>query len=138
MDLNKVTLIGNVTRDPESPTTPSGSNVTSFSLATKRRWQNDKKEQMESSEFHNLVAWGKLADIVKQYVVKGSKVYAEGRLQTRSWEGTDGVKKYRTEIVVENFILLGQHKSAETSATPELEPEDPNADKEINPAESPF
>ncbi len=107
-DLNRVTLIGRLTRDPEMRTTPNGKNVTSFSLATGRTWRDQQGNQQEATEFHNIIAWEKQAELVQQYMSKGRQVYIEGRLQTRSWEGKDdGVKRYRTEIVLENIIFLG-------------------------------
>lgn len=108
MDLNKVMLIGRLTRDPEVRTTPNGSNVASFSIATSFNWTNQQGQKQEQTEFHNIVAWRKLADIVSQYLKKGSQVYLEGRLTTRSWEGQDGKKNYRTEVVAENMIMLGR------------------------------
>ncbi|OGE88265.1 MAG: hypothetical protein A3J07_00515 [Candidatus Doudnabacteria bacterium RIFCSPLOWO2_02_FULL_49_13] len=109
MDLNKVMIIGRLTRDPEVRTTPNGANVVSFSVATSFNWtdKNDGQKK-EQTEFHNVVAWRKLADIIGQYLKKGSQVYLEGRLQTRSWEGQDGKKNYRTEIVADNMIMLGR------------------------------
>ncbi len=105
--LNRATIIGNVTRDPESRTTTSGQSVVSFSVATSRRWKDQTTNEMkEATEFHNCVAWGKLAQTITSYVRKGSKIYAEGRLQTRSWDDPTGVKKYRTEIVADSIILL--------------------------------
>mgnify|MGYP001572896422 FL=1 len=104
--LNRVTLLGNLTRDPEVKQIPSGQSVCSFSLATNRAWTAADGQKQEASDFHNIVAWGKLAEICGQYLTKGKKIYVEGRLQTRDWEGTDGVKKYRTEIVAENMIML--------------------------------
>lgn len=101
-------ILGHVTRDPEVRTTKSGQNVTSFSIATNRVWT--KKESGEKQEevcFHNIVAWGKLGEICGQYLFKGKQVYIEGRIQTRSWEGRDGVKRYTTEIIASNMILLG-------------------------------
>jgi len=106
MNLNKVMIIGNLTRDPEVKTTPSGQNVASFSVATNRVWTNAQGQKQEAVEYHNVVAWGKLAEICGQYLNKGRKVYVEGRLQTRDWEGQDGVKRYKTEIVAENMIML--------------------------------
>src|SRR3989338_11063610 len=107
MNLNRVMLIGNLTRNPELRTIPSGQSVCSFGIATNRQWTNQQTGQkQEQVEFHNIVAWGKLAEICNQYLVKGKKVYAEGRLQTREWEGQDGVKRQRTEIVLENMIML--------------------------------
>lgn len=106
MDLNKVMIIGNVTRDPEVRTTPQGVNVCSFSVATNLVWTDASGQKQEKAEFHNIVAWRKLADICGQYLKKGRKVYVEGRLQTRDWEDQNGVKRYRTEVVAENMILL--------------------------------
>lgn len=106
MNLNRAQIIGNVTRDPEVRTTPSGQQVCSFGVATNRVWTDQTGKKQEKVEFHNVVAWGKLAEICGQYLAKGRKVYAEGRLQTREWEGQDGAKRNRTEIVCENMILL--------------------------------
>jgi len=106
MNLNKAMVIGNLTRDPEMRTTPSGQNVASFSVATSMTWTDNAGQQQKKTEFHNIVAWRKLADICGQYLKKGSKVYVEGRLQTTDWTGQDGVKRYRTEIVTENMIML--------------------------------
>jgi len=106
MNLNKAMIIGNLTRDPETRTTPSGQNVASFSVATSLTWTDNAGQQQKKTEFHNIVAWRKLADICTQYLRKGSKVYIEGRLQTNEWTGQDGVKKYRTEIVADNMIML--------------------------------
>lgn len=111
MNLNKAQLIGNVTRDPEVKVTPTNQTVANFSVATTRKWKQN-GEPKEATEFHNLVAWGKLAEIIKQYVHKGDKLYVEGRLQTRSWDKPEGGKAYRTEIVVENMIMLGGKKPA--------------------------
>ncbi len=108
MDLNKVMLIGRLTRDPELRTTPSGQTVANFSIATSMRWKDQSGNQQEKTEFHNIVAWRKLAEIVGQYLKKGSQIYLEGRLETRSWEAQDGQKKYRTEIVADNMIMLGR------------------------------
>ncbi|MDD4995158.1 MAG: single-stranded DNA-binding protein [Patescibacteria group bacterium] len=106
MNLNKAMIIGNLTRDPELRTTPSGASVTSFGVATNHTWTDQQGNRQEKAEYHNIVAWGKLAEICSQYLAKGRKVYIEGRLQTRDWEGQDGVKRYRTEIVAENMIML--------------------------------
>jgi len=99
-------IIGNVVRDPETRTTPNGKTVTTFSIATNFNWTDAAGNKQEKVEFHNIVAWGKLGEICAQYLGKGRKTYVEGRLQTRDWEGQDGVKRYRTEIVAENMILL--------------------------------
>ncbi len=103
MYLNKVMLIGNLTRDPELKSLPSGIKVTSIGLATNRSWKGTDGKKQEATEFHNAVAFGKPAELIAQYCRKGSSLYVDGRLQTRSWDGTDGQKKYRTEIVIENF-----------------------------------
>ena len=109
MDLNKVMIIGRLTRDPEVRTTPNGQNVAAFSVATGFTWTDQQGQKKEQTEFHNVVAWRKLADIVGQYLKKGSQVYIEGRLQTRSWDDkTSGQKKYRTEIVADSMIMLGR------------------------------
>jgi single-strand DNA-binding protein len=104
--LNRAQIVGNVTRDPEMRYTPNGQAVCSFSVATNRRWKGNDGTNQEATEFHNIVAWGKLAEITSQYLKKGNKVYIEGRLQTRSWEGQDGGKRNRTEIVAEIVIFI--------------------------------
>jgi len=108
--LNKVMIIGRLGRDPEMRFTPSGRPVTSFSVATTRSWLNADGERREETEWFNVVAWAQLAEICKQYLVKGSQVYVEGRLQTRSWEDPDGKKHYRTELVANEMILLGDRR----------------------------
>lgn len=109
MDLNKVMIIGRLTRDPEMRTTPSGVNVCQISVATGYSYTNQATGQkVEQTEFHNVVLWRKLAEIATQYLKKGTQVYFEGRLQTRSWDGQDGQKRYRTEIVADNMIMLGR------------------------------
>ena len=99
MNLNKVFLIGNLTRDPELRNLPSGAAVVSFGLATNRVWKDKQGEKQEDAQFHNIVVFGRQAEIVNQYLTKGSLVLIEGRIQTRSWDGKDGSKQYRTEIV---------------------------------------
>lgn len=106
MKLNRAQIIGNLTRDPESRATPNGQNVCSFSIATTYSYKDANGQKIEKPEYHNIVAWGKLAEICGQFLAKGRKVYAEGRLQTRDWTGTDGQKRVRTEIIAENVILL--------------------------------
>lgn len=120
--LNKVMLIGNLTRDPEMRYTPNGAGVCSFGLATNRSWQSgDGGERREETEFHRIVAWNKLAELCAQLLTKGRKVYIEGRLQTRTWEGPEGEKRNATEIVAEDMVLLdsrregGSGDSQETS-----------------------
>lgn len=105
--VNKVILIGNLGRDPEVRSTPSGQAVASFTLATNRRWRDKNGQKQEETEWHNIVVWGKQAEIAGQYLTKGKQIYLEGRLQTRSWEDRNsGEKKYRTEIVCDNFQML--------------------------------
>lgn len=103
MYLNKAFLIGNLTRDPEMRAIPNGTKVVQLALATNRTWKDQNGMKKESVEYHNVVAFGKPAEIIAQYAKKGSSLYVEGRMQTRSWDGTDGAKKYRTELVLENF-----------------------------------
>ncbi len=103
MNLNKVFLIGNLTRDPELRNLPSGAAVASFSIATNRVWKNQQGEKQEEAQFHNVVVFGRQAEIVNQYLAKGSLILVEGRIQTRSWDGKDGSKQYRTEIVAERI-----------------------------------
>lgn len=103
MYINKVTILGNLTRDPELKSLPSGIKVVTFSIVTNRAWKDQNGAKKESAEFHNVVSFGKPAEIIAQYSRKGSLLYVEGRLQTRSWDANDGTKKYRTEIVLENF-----------------------------------
>jgi single-strand DNA-binding protein len=106
MNLNKAMIIGNLTKDPEVRQTGSGMQVASFSIATNMVWKDASGQKQEKVEFHNIVAWKNLADICARYLKKGSKVYVEGRLQTRDWQGKDGLKRYTTEIVAENMIML--------------------------------
>lgn len=112
MDLNKVMIIGRLTRDPELRNTPSGKAVATLGVATGRIWIDANNQKQKQTEFHNVVMWGKLAEICNQYLRKGGKIYVEGRLQTRDWTGQDGVKKYRTEIIGENMIMLDSKSSA--------------------------
>lgn len=125
--LNKVQLIGNTTYDIEVRETPSGQKVASFSLATNRTWKDSNGEKQEQVEFHSIVVWGKLAEIVEQYLKKGWKTYIEGRLQTKSWEDQAGNKRYKTEIVADNIILLSQKQKEEQESIPEFETEKPKS-----------
>ena len=113
--LNKVTLIGNLTRDPEMKYTPQGTAVCTFGLATNRSWQTDSGEKKEDVEFHRIVAWNKLAEICAQLLTKGRKAYIEGRLQTRDWTGDDNVKHNVTEVVASEMILLDSKGSTEST-----------------------
>ena len=105
--INKAELVGNTTRDAELKTTPNGSLVTTFSVATSRQWKDASGETQEKTEFHNVVAWGDLAEQVAKHIAKGRKVYVSGRVQTRSWEGPDGQKRYTTEVVADEVKSLG-------------------------------
>jgi single-strand DNA-binding protein len=113
MDLNKVMIIGRLTRDPELRTIPSGASVCQMGLATNYVYNNQATGQkVEQVEYHNVVLWRKLGEIAAQYLKKGRRVYIEGRLQTRSWDGKDGQKRSRTEIIAENMIMLDNNPSA--------------------------
>lgn len=103
--LNKVMLIGNLTRDPELRYTPQGTAVCSFGLATNREWMSDGSKK-EAADFHNIVCWNKLAELCSQLLTKGVKVFVEGRLQTRDWVNDQGEKKYKTEVVIDEMIIL--------------------------------
>lgn len=118
MNLNRAMIIGNLTRDPESRTTATGQNVCNFSVATSSQWTDASGQKQERTEYHNIVAWGKLADICTQYLGKGRKVYVEGRLQTRDWEAQDGSKRNRTEIVAENMIMLDRAPAGAPGSSP--------------------
>ena len=107
MNLNRAMIIGNLTRDPEVRTTANGQTVATFGIATNHVWNDASGQRQERVEFHNIVAWGKLAEICGQYLGKGRKVYLEGRLQTREWEGQDGQKRNRTEIGPDRLHNLG-------------------------------
>ena len=115
--LNKVMLIGNLTRDPNLRYTPNGTAVCSFGVATNRTWTPaDGGEKQEKVEYHNIVAWAKLADICGQLLHKGDKVYVEGRLQTRDWKGDDGQERKTTEVVIDNMMLLSNSRSGGSTA----------------------
>lgn len=157
MDLNKVMIIGRLTRDPEVRTTPQGVSVTNFSLATSRVWKDAQGNQQDRTEYHNVVAWRRLGEICAQYLTKGRQVYIEGHLQTRSWDDQVGKKQYRTEIVADNMIMLGSRPEgapatagttagkpaeAKVEATPERAtvgaPAGPVSDEEIRIEDIPF
>jgi single-strand DNA-binding protein len=106
MSLNRVQLIGNLTRDPELKQIPGGQTVATLSLATNFSWTDQAGNRQDKAEYHNVVVWRKLAEICGQYLKKGSKIFIEGRMQTRDWEGEDGVKRYKTEVVADNMIML--------------------------------
>lgn len=120
--VNTVTLLGHVTRSPETKVSPSGQTICAFGLATNRNWRTPAGEKKESVEFHNLVVWGKLGDFSDKYVKKGKPVYVEGHLKTGSWENDKGTKMHRTEVVVDNLVLLGaKDKSPELETVREEE-----------------
>ncbi len=148
MYLNKAFIIGNLTRDPELKALPSGTKVCSFAVATNRYYKDKDGNRQDASEFHNIVAFAKLGELSAQYLKKGSQVYVEGRLQTRSWEGKDGEKKYRTEIIADTVQFGNRPTGAPSAAAPAgkkgAEAPDAPADKidypseEINPDDIPF
>ena len=108
LNINRAQILGNLTKDPEMRYTPNGQAVTSFSIATNRRWKGQNgTPDGEATEYHEVVVWGKQAENITPMLKKGEPVYLEGRLQTRSWEGQDGAKRYKTEIVAETVIVLG-------------------------------
>jgi single-strand DNA-binding protein len=122
--VNKVILVGNVTRDPEVKKTATGQTVATFGLATNREWVTANREKHTLAEFHNLVAWGKLAEICSQYLKKGKLVYTEGYLKTRSWDSPEGVKIFKTEIVIYDMIMLEKRpKEDETPGSPDFIPQ---------------
>jgi len=141
--INKVILVGNVGADPEVKYTPSGVPVGKFSLATNERFKNKSGEWQDRTEWHNIVAWQRLAEIVGEYVSKGSKVYIEGKLQTSSWEDRrSGEKKYRTEIVARDLVLLGlrengNSKQGHATSGEQREPDDAGSG-EITDEDIPF
>jgi single-strand DNA-binding protein len=110
--LNKVILIGNLTRDPELRYTPTGAAVCTIGLATNRSWTTDSGEKKEETEFHRVIAWNKLAELCSQLLTKGRKIYVEGRLRTNTWQGQDGAQHSTTEVVIEDMILLDSKKPA--------------------------
>lgn len=129
MNLNKVFILGNLTRDPELRQTTTGQNVATFGVATNRMWTDPSGNKQTQVEFHNVVVWGRLAEIANQYLAKGRLVFIEGRLTTRSWQDQQGQKKYRTEIVTENMQLGPRPASVQNTApapiqtSPEILPE---------------
>ena len=134
MALNKVFLIGNVGQDPEIRTTESGATVAQFTLATTERYKNRNGELRENTEWHNIVCWRNLADVVGNYVKKGSLLYVEGKLTSRSWEDQNGQKHWRTEVVADNFQLLGKRERQEAPLPPEPEERAPRGGVSITEA----
>ena len=135
--LNKVMIIGHLGRDPEMRYTPSGRPVTTFSVATSRSWKTSDGEQHSETEWFNVVAWGSLAEICKQYLSKGRQVYIEGRLQTRRWEDDDGNKRTTTEVVAKEMVMLGDRQRDKDKESDEDMP-DSFSDEENVEDEFPF
>lgn len=146
MDLNKAQIIGRITQDLELKQTPNGQNVVSFSVATNRNWTDSSGMKQEQVEFHNVVLWGKLAEIADQYVSKWSRIFIEWRIQTRSWEAQDGSKRYKTEIVWENMIMLDSKWDSESfnssdnisNSSPAVKKSTPKDEEEISIEDIPF
>jgi len=139
MNLNKIFILGNLTRDPESRALPSGQNVVNFGVATNRVWNDKTGTRQEDTQFHNIVVFGKMADVCAKYLTKGKMVLVEGRIQNRSWNAQDGTKKYRTEIIAETIQLgprLGSTGRSEASLT--SHPAKSPAKKEIPAEEIPI
>ena len=152
MNFNKAFILGNVTRDPELRSTAGGQSVCSFSVATNRFYKDQSGQRQQAAEFHNIVAWGRLAEISQQYLKKGALVFIEGRIQTRSWQDQNsGQKRYKTEVVAETMQLgprsagggsAAQGTSGEAIQTSQPEPVEtvqyPGDEDEIKPEEIPF
>lgn len=115
--LNKVQLIGNLTRDPELRYTPTGAAVCTLGLATNRTWTTESGEKKEETEFHRVVAWNKLAELCSQLLAKGRKIYVEGRLRTNAWQAQDGTQRSTTEVVIEDMIILDSRKPVTAEGT---------------------
>jgi single-strand DNA-binding protein len=139
MDLNRATILGRLTRDPEVRTTPNGKSVASMTVVTNMTWSDQSGNKQEKAEFHNCVLWGKLGEIAGQYLTKGRRVYVEGRVETRSWDAQDGTKKYRTEIIAKEMIMLdGPRGDSSNNASAGPAPSAPVADDEIKVEDIPF
>jgi single-strand DNA-binding protein len=151
MYLNKAIIIGNLTRDPEMKSLPSGIRVATFSLATNRVWKDKNGAKQESVDYHNIVVFAKTAELVGQYLKKGQSALIEGRMQTRSWDDAAGVKKYRTEVVADRVqfgpkaggATGGYTPSAPSSSAPADAPHDDGGsieypESDINPEDIPF
>ena len=123
--VNKVILVGNLGRDPELRSTPSGQPVATFSLATSRKWRDKEGNRQEQTEWHQIVCWGRQAEVAGQYLTKGKQIYVEGRLQTRSWDDRNsGEKRYKTEVVCDNFQMLGSRGDSGGGYRAPAEPND--------------
>jgi len=140
MNVNKAIIVGRLTRDPEKRTTPSGTTITNFSVATSSKWKGQDGQQNEKTEFHNVIAWGKRGEVIAQYMTKGQEIYVEGRLETSTWDDKEtGKKMYRTEIVMENFEFgskpagtgggQNNYNNAEQNQAPAATPEQPKEEE---------
>ena len=138
MNYNRVILIGRLTADPELKSTASGKSVATFRLATNRVWTDQQGKKNEASEFHNIVLWGRPAEVVKQFCAKGSELMVEGRISTRTWEDQNGAKRYTFEIVWENIQLGSRPGGARKAAEGEAAAAAPSAEEEIKPEDLPF
>lgn len=136
--LNRVTLIGNLTRDPELKYTPQGTAVCTFGMATNREWTDSSGQKQEGAEFHRIVAWGKLGEICSQLLQKGRKVFVEGRLQTRNWKTQDGSDRQVTEIVIEEMMALDSPKSGNYDSNNYNSREESSPVTSMSPAEEVF
>jgi single-strand DNA-binding protein len=144
MYINKAIIYGNLTRDPELKSLPSGSQVCEFSIATNRVWKDKNGTRQESVDYHNVVVFGRQAELVKQYLHKGSGVFVEGRMQTRSWDAQDGTKRYRTEVIADR-IQFGPRSGVASTQAPSEEPQKKDEtpaieypEEEINADDIPF
>jgi single-strand DNA-binding protein len=150
MYLNKAIVIGNLTRDPELKSLPSGSKVASFAVATNRVWKDQSGQRKEAADYHNIVVFGRQAETTSQYLKKGSQALIEGRLQTRSWEGQDGKKNYRTEIVADRVQFGSRNDGGSSQGSSQNSSQGSNQDSsnqddaidypddDINPEDIPF
>jgi single-strand DNA-binding protein len=120
--LNKILLIGHLGRDPEIRYTPDGSPVATFSLATSENWTDKNGSRQEHTEWHNVVAWNKLADLCKKYLTKGRQVYIEGRIRSRDWQDRDGNKRRTTEVIATQMVLLGSRSQGADAGVQPMEP----------------
>ena len=136
--LNKVMIIGNLGKDPELRYTPNGAAVTEFSVAASRTYTGNDGERREETEWFNVVCWNKNAEIASQYLSKGKQVYVEGRLRTRSWDGPDGTKRYKTEVVADRFVMLGQRGDGGGGGYDRGGGGMPESDQMVDPDDLPF
>lgn len=131
MYINKAFIYGNLTRDPQLRSLPSGMQVVEMGVATNRTWKNKEGVKQDSVEYHNVVAFGRLAELINQYLRKGQSIFVEGRIQTRSWDAQDGTKKYRTEIVTENFQFGPKSSGAGFTASDSAKEKGPEEKTEV-------